>query len=52
LDPNAYARGRSSFFAAHAWLSSDKLELRIARADGNPDDGIDWADLRTELIAK
>jgi putative addiction module component (TIGR02574 family) len=29
-----------------------ELEMRIARADANPDEGIDWADLRAQLLAK
>jgi hypothetical protein len=33
-----------------AWVA--ELELRIARADANPDEGIDWADLRAQLMAK
>jgi len=33
-----------------AWAA--ELELRIARADANPDEGIDWADLRAQLMAK
>jgi putative addiction module component (TIGR02574 family) len=32
-----------------AWAA--ELELRIARADANPDEGIDWADLRAQLLA-
>ena len=34
----------------HAWDA--ELELRIARADANPSEGIDWADLRAQLVAK
>jgi putative addiction module component (TIGR02574 family) len=33
-----------------AWAA--ELELRIARADANPDEGIDWADLRAQLLGK
>ena len=33
-----------------AWAA--ELELRIARADANPDEGIDWVDLRAQLLAK
>jgi len=33
-----------------AWAA--ELEARIARADADPDDAIDWADLRAELLAK
>lgn len=33
-----------------AWAA--ELELRIARADAKPDEGIDWADLRAQLLAK
>jgi len=33
-----------------AWAA--ELELRIARADSNPDEGIDWTDLRAQLMAK
>jgi putative addiction module component (TIGR02574 family) len=33
-----------------AWAA--ELEIRIARADANPEDGIDWAELRAELTAK
>ena len=33
-----------------AWAA--ELELRIARADANPDEGIDWADLRAQLMVK
>jgi hypothetical protein len=29
-----------------------ELERRIARADANPAEGIDWADLRAQLMAK
>jgi hypothetical protein len=28
------------------------VKLRIARADANPDESIDWADLRAQLMAK
>jgi len=33
-----------------AWAA--ELEARIARADANPDDAIDWTELRAELLAK
>jgi putative addiction module component (TIGR02574 family) len=33
-----------------AWAA--ELERRIARADANPDEGIDWADLRAQLMVK
>lgn len=33
-----------------AWAA--ELELRIARADANPVEGIDWADLRAQLMVK
>jgi putative addiction module component (TIGR02574 family) len=33
-----------------AWAA--ELEQRIARADANPDEGIDWTDLRAQLMAK
>jgi putative addiction module component (TIGR02574 family) len=29
-----------------------ELEMRIASADANPDAGIDWADLRAQLLGK
>ena len=32
-----------------AWA---ELEARIARADADPDDGIDWTHLRAELTSK
>ena len=33
-----------------AWAA--ELELRIARADASPDEGIDWSELRAQLVAK
>jgi putative addiction module component (TIGR02574 family) len=33
-----------------AWAA--ELEMRIASADASPDAGIDWADLRAQLMAK
>jgi putative addiction module component (TIGR02574 family) len=33
-----------------AWAA--ELEARIASADADPDAGIDWADLRVQLLAK
>jgi putative addiction module component (TIGR02574 family) len=33
-----------------AWAA--ELEARIARADADPDDAIDWSELRAQLLAK
>jgi len=33
-----------------AWAA--ELEARIARADADPDDAIDWPELRAQLLAK
>jgi len=33
-----------------AWAA--ELALRIARADANRDEGIDWVDLRAQLMGK
>jgi putative addiction module component (TIGR02574 family) len=33
-----------------AWAA--ELEARIARADADPDDAVDWSELRAQLLAK